>query len=654
MALISFSDVDRFYGPQNVLNGATWAIGPRERVGLVGHNGAGKTTLIRLITGQESPDAGQITWSRGLRLGYLPQEIMAQKGKSLLELVMDIAEEFRQTEEELAFINAAMEAATDQEELTQLAERQSHLMHLFESLGGWQKEAEAKKILSGLGFTEKDFGRDLSEFSGGWIMRGLLARLLLSSPDLLVLDEPTNHLDLDSLIWLEGYLKGSDSALLLVSHDRVFLNNVVQKIVELRQGKTHTYVGDYEHFIVEREQRLATATAAFVNQQEQIKQIEKFIERNRVRASTARRAQSRMKQLEKMDKLEAPESVSDRSFHFYLPKPERGPNQVLELAGVSKSYGALPIFTDLNLQLRRGERLALVGPNGRGKSTLLKMLAGLEPLSGGVYRLGTGIRLGYFAQFQLERLNPKNTILEELATVAGDMTQSALRSVLGSFLFSGEDVFKKVTVLSGGEKARVTLAKIMLTAPNFLLLDEPTNHLDLPGRQMLEEALRAYEGTMVLISHDRHFLNNLAHSIGVISGGRLDVYPGNFDDYARLWQAGENLGSQKNPSPLSQEKEGAAAKASKKESRQKEAQARRELAASRRPWQKIVTQCEERLAEIELAKAELENTLADPATYQDGERVKKLQQELKALAQETATLELKWEEAVTVLEGLEE
>lgn len=661
MALISFSDVNRFYGRQDVLTGVTLSINAGERVGLVGRNGAGKTTIIRLIMEKENPDSGRVTRARGLRLGYLPQELMGQRGISLLALVMDTAEEFRRVEAELAEVNAALaeksEAGADQEELMELARRQGHLIHLFESLGGWEKESEAKKILSGLGFEEGDFGRDISEFSGGWMMRGVLARLLLASPDLLVLDEPTNHLDIDSLVWLEGYLRNSPSALLLVSHDRVFLNNVIQKVIEVRQGRAHTYIGNYEHFLEEKEQRLITETAAFENQQERIKQIEKFIEKNRVRATTARRAQSRIKMLDKMDRLAAPESLEDQNFHFRLPKPARGPDMVAELVGVSKRYGPVEVYDDLNLNLRRGDRLALVGPNGRGKSTLLKMLAGLEPVSSGVRRLGQGVNLGYFAQFQMDSLNPANTVLEELGTVAGDLGPGGLRSVLGAFLFSGDDVFKKVSVLSGGEKARLALAKIMLTAPNFLLLDEPTNHLDIPGRQMLEEALADYGGTMVLISHDRHFINSLCTSVGVIEKGRLEVFPGDFDDYQSMWLKGAAPESgQKAPSPTVAEEETEAEArpgAGRKGNRKQEAQARQELAARRRPLKKLVDDSEVRLAEINGRKSELEKILADPATYQDGDKAREMNLEFQALSDEAKIVEKNWEDAMLALEELE-
>ena len=651
---MSFSEVHRFYGRQNILNGVTLTLSPGERVGLVGRNGAGKTTLIRLLLDLESPDSGSVTRARGLKTGYLPQELPARGGLTLLELVLDTAEEYRRVEAELALVSRELDAKGQgglPEELMELAGRQGRLIETFEALGGWSKEAEAKKILSGLGFGEGDFGRDLGEFSGGWLMRGILARLLLAAPDLLVLDEPTNHLDLDSLLWLENYLKNSASALLLVSHDRVFLNNVAQKIIEVRQGRAHTYAGNYEWFLAEKEQRLAAEAAAFENQQERIKQIEKFIERNRVRAATARRAQSRLRMLEKMDRLPNPENLEDQNFSLRLPSGARGPDLVAEFTGAAKSYGPTQVFSGLNLTLRRGERLALIGPNGRGKSTFLKMLAGLEHLSAGSRRLGQGVKVGYFAQFQMDGLDPNRTLVEELAAEAGGLGQGALRSILGGFLFSGEDVFKKVAVLSGGEKARLALAKIMLSAPNLLLLDEPTNHLDIPGRQMLEDALGDYQGTLIIISHDRHFIGRLCDRVAVIEEGRLTVFPGGYEDYLNLWAPGVEAARER-PKEACREADPEPNRPDKKEARREAAQARREAAGRRRPYEQALAEAEDKLAALAGRRRELEETLADPAIYQDGARVRRLNLELAELAQEERSLETRWEEVMALMEEL--
>ncbi|MDR1677778.1 MAG: ATP-binding cassette domain-containing protein [Deltaproteobacteria bacterium] len=667
MSLVSFSEVTRFHNRQDVLRGVTLALEPGERIGLVGRNGAGKTTIIRLILGEEMPDSGQVVKARGLKLGYLPQDIMTQKDQILLELVLDTDPEFKKIETELHFVEDSL-SRTDlgQLELTRLAERHGYLMERFEAMDGWGRESEAKKVLSGLGFSEDDFVRHLSEFSGGWIMRAVLARLLVAKPDLLVLDEPTNHLDLDSLLWLEGYLKSSPSALLLVSHDRVFLNNVAQKIIELRQGRADSYPGDYDQFLEEKARRLVTESAAYLNQQDRIKQLEKFIERNRVRASTARRAQSRIKVLEKMDRLSQPDDGLENSFNLTLPRSRRGPDVVAQLTGVKKSYGQTEVYRNLNLTLLKGERLALIGPNGRGKSTLVKLLAGLTQPSQGLCKLGQNVDLGYFSQFQMESLDPNLTLLEELAKTAGHLTIGSLRSVLGGFLFSGDDVFKKVSVLSGGEKTRLVLCKIMMTAPNLLLMDEPTNHLDIPGRQMLEDALENYEGTMVLISHDRHFINQICTKVGVIENGELIVHPGNFDDYQRLWLTDSNaLFSQSTPSPLSNDAKGPQTTLSEKNTpatptpdqntnRQKEkrlsAEERKKQSNLKKALENKLMETEKRLNEIEDRSKQLEADLSDRQTYQDKEKAINLKLELDNLYAEKNKLEDLWQETALELE----
>ncbi|MDR0620892.1 MAG: ABC-F family ATP-binding cassette domain-containing protein [Deltaproteobacteria bacterium] len=694
MSLVSFADVSRFHNRQDVLKGVTLSIEAGERVGLVGRNGAGKTTVIRLIMGEEAPDSGQVVKARGLKLGYLPQDILGQTDQKLLDLVLNSDPEFRKVEEGLREVEERLALdGLDNGELTELAERHGHLMGRFEAMDGWGREAEAKKVLSGLGFSEADFYRQLSVFSGGWIMRAILAKLLVAKPDLLVLDEPTNHLDIDSLLWLESYLKGSPSALLLVSHDRVFLNNVVQKIVELRLGRADSYTGNYDRFLEEKARRLVSESAAYQNQREQIKQLEKFIERNQVRATTARRAQSRMKVLEKMDRLPQPDDGNDPTFNLNLPRGRRGPDIVAEFKEVTKSYGTTEVYRNLNLTLQRGDRLALIGPNGRGKSTLIKLLAGLTYPTSGTRKIGNNVDLGYFSQFQMESLDPNLNLIEELAKSAGHLTIGALRSVLGGFLFSGDDVFKKVSVLSGGEKTRLVLCKIMMQAPNVLLMDEPTNHLDIAGRQMLEDALDDYEGTMILISHDRHFINRLCDKIGVIENGELIVHPGNFDDYQRLWLTDSAaLDGQASPSPLAESSPGGsrketakpeAGKAAKPEAgkatvgtgkpaadadkaaegaarekvreRQNEkrqsAEERKKRAAMRKPLEKRLLETEKRLAEIVGRSKELETDLSDGETYRDADRAKNLKIELDGLYAEKSRLEEIWQETALELES---
>jgi ATP-binding cassette subfamily F protein 3 len=682
MSLITFSEVTRFYGRQDVLKGVTLSVEPGERIGLVGRNGAGKTTIIRLILEEERPDSGQVVRAKGLRIGYLPQEILTQPGKRLLELVLDTDPEYRRVEESLRKLERELGELSSrprpEAEVMEMVERQGALLHEFERLGGWEKESAAKKILSGLGFTEPDYGRELAEFSGGWIMRAVLARLLLMRPDLLILDEPTNHLDLDSLVWLESYLKSTPSALLLVSHDRVFLNNLSTRIIELRQGRADSYPGNYEQFLEAKDMRIASESAAFQNQQDVLKQMEKFIEKNRVRASTARRAQSRIKAMGKIDRLSAPDSGLDPKFSLSLPVGRRGPDMVAELSHVAKRYGPIEVFSDLNLNLRRTDRLALLGPNGRGKSTIIKLIAGAAAPTEGTARLGQNVDMGYFSQFQMESLDASLTILEEFSRMTPGMTVGRQRSILAGFLFHGDDVFKKVRVLSGGEKTRLVLAKIMMGAPNLLLLDEPTNHLDIAGRQMLEEALADYAGTMVIISHDRHFINRLATSVGVIENGGLTVYPGDYDDYRDIWlkkiEEEEQQSKASPPAPASQDHarrpqqppspaKGQNAPEPKRPPRPPEAKRqednprapsrRKEGGRQRAALRKSMTESEGRLAEISSRLREIEAAFSGAEVYRDKGRMKSLLNEQGALRREEEALEQVYERDMTELEELE-
>jgi ATP-binding cassette subfamily F protein 3 len=664
MSLVTFSEVSRFYGRQDVLSSVTLSVEPGEHIGLVGRNGAGKTTLIRLILGEEQPDSGLVTRARGLKIGWLPQEIAAAPDATLLDTVLDTDPEFRRVEaqlrevEEKLSLAGAKDSPFSEGEVSELAERQGRLLHDFERLGGWEKEPAARKILSGLGFAESDCGRGLREFSGGWVMRALLARLLLAKPDLMILDEPTNHLDLDSLIWLEGWLKSAPSALILVSHDRVFLNNICRKIIELRQGRASVYQGNYDSYVEQKALRILTESNAFDNQQGQIRLLEQFIDRNKVRASTARRAQSRVKTLENMERLEKPETDDDFKFKMRLPVGRRGPDLVLELQNVKKSFGQTEVFSDLSLILKRGARIALVGPNGRGKSTLIRLAAGITPPDGGVVRTGSSTDIGYFAQFQMDSLTPELTVIEEFARSAGALTPGKQRSVLGSFLFSGEDVFKKVRVLSGGEKTRLVLAKIMMEAPNLLLLDEPTNHLDIAGRRMLEEALADYQGTMILISHDRHFINKLADSVGVIENGGLSVYPGNYDDYRDIWlkRAQEDSGAKEGGAREAGPKEPPPARAEKNRGEKRAEKGpdplKKERDKARRKIQKGIDGTEEALAALSLRQKEVEAALSLPETYQDQSLVKELVGRSQALKKEEAELEAVYERQLTDLEEL--
>ncbi|MDR2353470.1 MAG: ATP-binding cassette domain-containing protein [Deltaproteobacteria bacterium] len=656
MSLVTFSSVTRFYGKQEVLNNVTFSLEPGEKVGLVGRNGAGKTTIIRLILEEEMPDKGLVTRNKGLKVGYLPQEILTQSEKTLLELVLDTDPEYSIVEKSLREVEqklASLSPDSPKEISLALAEKHSNLLNDFEHLGGWEKETTAKKILSGLGFLETDLTRNINEFSGGWIMRAILARLLLAQPDLLILDEPTNHLDLDSLMWLEGYLKTTTSAILLVSHDRVFINNLVGKILEIRNTRIDTYTGNYEDFVATKAMRLETETAAYHNQLDRIRQLEKFIQKNRTRASTAKRAQSRVKELDKIERLSAPHTDNGSSFKLALPVGKRGPEAVTEIQNATKTYGDQIVFNSLNLNLRRGQKLALVCPNGRGKSTLIKLIVGLiKPTSGDV-RIGQNVDIGYFSQFQMDCLNPDFTILEEFSSICGSLTQGKQRSILGAFLFTGEDVFKKVKVLSGGEKTRLVLAKIMMQAPNLLLLDEPTNHLDIQGRQMLEDALSDYTGTMILISHDRHFINKLATSIGIIENGELTIYPGDFDDYQEIWlKKNESLSLEPlHPnSPKTTPKTQTAPAVSPKKIATKDNS--KEIQKLKKNLLSDIKNNETLLEELKVKLTKLDSILSSPLTYQDSQKVKSLIQNKKALREKEQEIEKIYEQNLISLEEL--
>ncbi|HET7341007.1 MAG TPA: ABC-F family ATP-binding cassette domain-containing protein, partial [Methylomirabilota bacterium] len=530
--MIQLENVSKSFGGQQVFRDVTWRIGERERIGLVGPNGAGKTTLCRILAGLEEPDTGQVSRPRGTTIGYLAQDVAASTAGSVLAEALSGFEQVWALEREMEDVARALETAPGEA----LTERYGDLQHRFEALGGYRLETAARAILSGLGFRPEELSRSLAEFSGGWRMRAALARLLLLAPSVLLLDEPTNHLDLASLAWLEDFLAGYDGTVVVVSHDRYFLNRMVTSIADLTPDGVTVYPGDYDDFLVEREARRELLEARARNQAKRIAEVERFIERFRYQATKARQVQSRIKMLERVERIELP--GARRQVHFSFPEPPRTGRRVATLAGIHKAYGDNVVYAGVDLAVERGERLALVGDNGAGKSTLLKILAGVLPFEGGERTLGSHVAVHYYAQHQLDALDPARTVLDELEAVAPESTHTRLRTILGAFLFSGDSVDKKVAVLSGGEKARLALARMLVRPAALLCLDEPTNHLDLASREVLEAALAAFPGTIVFISHDRYFINRIATEVTHVDHGRLTRYLGGYDDYLAALASG--------------------------------------------------------------------------------------------------------------------
>src|SRR6185436_1953107 len=525
-AVISLDAVSKGYGGQELLRGMSWRIGRGERIGLVGPNGAGKTTMCRILAGVEEPDAGRVHQDTGVTVGYLPQEVTGGEDRTVLAEALSGFDEVWRLEAQLESLAARMAGPDAPAGLT---DTYGEVQHRFEALGGYRLEAEAKIILGGLGFSPDGAHRPLAEYSGGWRMRAALARLLLLRPDLLLLDEPTNHLDLESLQWLENFLAAYEGSVVIVSHDRYFLNRMVTAIAELAGGSVTLYHGDYDHFLMEREARQALREAQARNQAKRVAEIERFIERFRYKASKARQVQSRVKMLGRMERIET--EADARRIHFSFPQPPRTGRLVARMSGIRKAYGDNVVYAGVDFLVERGDRVALVGINGAGKSTLLKMLAGTLPFDAGERVLGSHVEVQYYAQHQLDALDPTRTVLEEIELAAPEAQISRLRTILGSFLFSGDAVGKKVAVLSGGEKARLALAKMLARPAALLCMDEPTNHLDLASKEVLEDALGGFTGTIVFISHDRYFINRIATQVVEVARGRLTTHLGSYDDY---------------------------------------------------------------------------------------------------------------------------
>ena len=635
--MIQLSGAGKRYGPKTLFEDADWLVTPKERTGIVGANGTGKSSLLKVLAGLEGLDSGSITVQRGLSIGYLPQEGLSLSGRSVFAECMTVFHELRALEEEQEQLAAQMgELDPAGAEYAAVADRFHRVESEFRARDGFAIEAQVGTVLGGLGFGERDWKRRTEEFSGGWQMRIALAKLLLEKPNLLLLDEPTNHLDLEARNWLEQYLANYPHAIVLVSHDRYFLDVTVRRILELWNKRIHFYTGGYTRYEELKTERRGQLTAAYENQQDRIRQLEAFINRFRYQATKAKQVQSRIKELERMEKIEIP--PEEKAIHFRFPQPKPSGRVVAQFQKVAKSYGDLRVFSDVDFHIERGDRVALVGVNGAGKSTLIKILAGAEPVSAGEYTLGHNAEPDYFAQDQYKELDPEARLIDDLATVAPRATNTELRSVLGCFLFSEDDVFKTIRVLSGGERNRYALARMLMMPSNFLLLDEPTNHLDMRAKDVLLTALLEFTGTLVFVSHDRYFIDKLATRVFEVESGRVTVFPGNYEDY--LWRksgGAEALGgSRAEPAAVPDAAPTAPA----------------------RPAQRLnpikLRQMKERRSEIEAEVARLEAEIAGTETalssFVSVEGTTRLTERLAARQRELGALLKEWEQVEQAIE----
>jgi ATP-binding cassette subfamily F protein 3 len=649
--MIRLQGVTRAYGVHEVLKGVDLGIPPRSRVGLVGPNGAGKSTILKLIAGREEADRGSVNVTRGMAVGYLPQEGARLAEGTVLEALLSPFADIAAMEHEMDRLHHEMASATG-ERLESLTRRAGDLQHKFEVAGGFDLEARARAILGGLGFGPDDHSRPLREFSGGYRMRAALGALLLRQPDFLLLDEPTNHLDLEAVGWLEQFLSDIPSALVVVSHDRTFLNRLVTTIAEVEDGRVRTWAGNYDRYREEKELERERALKKATSEAHRVAEIERFVERFRYKATKARQVQSRIKMLEKMERTEV--MAEERTWRFSFPPVSRSAQRVALLAGIDKAYGANRVLRGLDLEIWRGDRIALVGPNGCGKSTLLKIVAGREPADSGRCEIGDKVVLHYFAQHVLETLTPGRSVLDEMQAWSPGRPPGMLRNLLGIFQFSGDDVFKKVDVLSGGEKNRLALARLTLDPGNFLLLDEPTNHLDLPTREALEDALAGFGGTLLFVSHDRYFINRVATRVAAFEDGRLAIHDGGYDDYLQAVRGGP---AGRSPAPARPQAAAAPLPAKRERppaggpaGRRADAEARNRKNRELRVFRDRIAAVEKRILPLETRLKEIEAAMSSADVYKEPGLARRLGEEKKTIEIDLAHLYDDWDHATTALQ----
>ena len=644
--MLTVSQLSKSFAGRSLFDAVSLQVNRGDRIGLVGPNGAGKSTLFALLLGDVSPDKGTIAIEKNATIGFLPQETAAAGDETVLELALAVSPELVDAQN----LIKQHEAGNGSDDAAY-----HNALHVFDEHGGWELEPKAKRVLAGLAFRETDFDRPARALSGGWIMRAHLARLLVMQPDLLLLDEPTNHLDLESLQWFQEYLQGYPGAIVMISHDREFLNQLVGSIVEIAHSKLVRYRGNWDSYVEQKASREEQQLAAYKNQQKEIASLQLFADRFRAKASKASQAQSKLKQIDRMKKIAAP-VARGKTIKFHFPQPMRSGLRVISLKDVNYSYGDLVVYREMEYQAERGQRTVLVGPNGAGKSTLLKLLAGVLPVQDGMRELGHNVRAGYFSQNRIDVLNASHTVLESARDMANPVSEQTTRTVLGSFLFRGDDVFKTVSVLSGGEKSRLALVKLLLDPPNLLLMDEPTTHLDVDSIDALIGALKQYHGTLIFISHDVHFIRAIATSVLHVTaganrtGGKLTFYPGDYDYYldkSKATSARTGLVGTDRPVVRSMTSDNVTQSSGglRKQKQQKrlEAEMRNAIGKARREKEKWVHDLETKIAALEQQQKELAAALEDPATYTSGGNAIAINRDLSALSHDLARLTAEWE-----------
>ncbi len=641
--MITVGNLSVLFGGMPLFEDISFMIQSRDRVGLTGKNGAGKSTLLKIIARQQEPTKGTVSFPNGYRIGYLPQEMKHNSGTTIFEEARTAFAEVLRLEEEIAALSNQLETRTDYEsdDYHQIIERLNESGQRLSLLGSGSVDGETEKVLLGLGFRSSDMNRQMDEFSGGWKMRVELAKILLQSPDAVLLDEPTNHLDIEAIQWLEGFLSGYPGAVILVSHDRAFLDAVTNRTIEITVGTIEDYKASYSKYVELRKERRELQMAAYLNQKKMIEDTEKFIDRFRYKASKAVQVQSRIKQLDKVDRIEV-EEEDTAAIHFRFPSAPRSGKVVITAEGVSKSFGEKVVLSKLDFMVERGDKIAFVGRNGEGKTTLSKIITGKLEHEGAI-SLGHNVQLGYFAQNQADTLDPSLTVMETLEQVAGGTTTQQIRNILGAFLFGGEAVDKRVKVLSGGEKGRLAIARLLMQPVNLLVLDEPTNHLDMRSKDILKESLKQYDGTLILVSHDREFLDGLCNKVFEFKNGSVREFPGGVFDFLQsrkletLKQLEQNKQASKKPEvPVIEQKK----------------QVNPEIEKQKKQLQTKIRNSEERIAQLESELEVLEAALADPETYADAKKSSDLLARHSTMKNELETAMQSWESQVLQLESI--